>query len=122
MQRPPGLGVAADVEWKEKDGPPQIRKGVAPDRTISVVDPEMRHGRKSDGRTYNGHKAHVAVEVSTGVLTAVEMGAPGDADGSHVKAPLEQTMETTGLPVEEALGDSAYGSTHEHGPGGRAQR
>lgn len=67
--------IAQDVDESGKE--PQIRDGVAKDRTVSVQDPDMRHGRKSSGKTFNGHKAHVAVETSTGIITAVDVTAPG---------------------------------------------
>ncbi len=37
--------LAQDIERDE--GGPRLKRGVAPDRLISVHDPEMRHGRKS---------------------------------------------------------------------------
>ena len=40
-----------DVERRE-DGP-ALREGVAPDRVVSVHDPEMRHGRKSKAKRFN---------------------------------------------------------------------
>jgi hypothetical protein len=102
--------IAQDIERTVPDGPPSIRKGVEPDRTVSVQDPEMRHGHKSNGKVYNGHKAHVAVELTSGVITAVEVTAPAEPDGARVKPLLEQTRQTTELPVSQALGDSAYSS------------
>lgn len=100
--------IAQDVERQAPEGPPNIRNGVEPDRTVSVHDPEMRHGHKSNGKVYNGHKAHIAVESSSGVITAVEMTAPAQPDGAQVKLLLEQTQQTTALPVPQALGDTAY--------------
>ena len=35
---------------------PEIRDGVARDRVVSHSDPEMRHGRKSASRRFDGHK------------------------------------------------------------------
>jgi hypothetical protein len=35
---------------------PEIRDGVARDRIVSHSDPEMRHGRKSASRRFDGHK------------------------------------------------------------------
>lgn len=75
---------------------------------MSVHDPEMRHGHKSNGKVYNGHKAHLAVEVSSGVITAVDVTAPAEADGAQVKSLVEQTRQTTEQPVDQALGDTAY--------------
>ena len=79
--------IAQDIEPQTPEGPPRIQHGVAPDRTVSVHDPEMRHGRKSSGKVYTGHKAHIAVEVTRGVITAVEVSAPADADGARVGLP-----------------------------------
>ena len=38
---------------------PRIREGVATDRVISTVDPEVRHGRKSSSRRFDGDKVHI---------------------------------------------------------------
>src|SRR5262249_23731604 len=52
--------LCQDVERKESG--PVIRAGTAPDRVVSVHDPEMRHGRKSATKRFDGHKAAVAVD------------------------------------------------------------
>lgn len=110
--------IAQDVARETPDGPPTLRQGVAPDRTVSVHDPEMRHGHTSNGTVYSGHKAHVAVEVTSDVITAVDLTAPAAADGAQVTALLEQTQQIAGRPLEQALGDTAYSSriglTHAH--------
>ena len=46
---------------RHHDGP-AIRQGVAPDRVVSHSDPEMRHGRKSASRRFDGHKLDVMVD------------------------------------------------------------
>jgi len=102
--------IAQDIDRGDEQTAPQIRQGVAKDRTPSVSDPEIRHGRKSSGKTYTGHKAHVAVEVSRGVITAVDVAAPGQADGAQVRSLLDETSRVTGCEVDAALGDSAYSS------------
>jgi hypothetical protein len=81
---------------------------VAKDRKVSISDPEMRHGRKSSGKTYSGHKAHVAVEETSGVITAVDISAPGDCDGEKVSALIQQGEELSGSTVDQAVGDSAH--------------
>jgi len=42
------------------------------DRVLSVHDPEMRHGRKSASKRFNGHKAAVEME-SQLLITGVEV-------------------------------------------------
>jgi hypothetical protein len=101
--------IAQDVERPAAGKPAKIRRGVAPDRTPSVADPEMRHGRKSSGKVYAGHKAHVAVEQTSGVITAVDMGAPGEGDGAKVGDLIRQSQQVSGCEVEQAIGDCAYG-------------
>ena len=102
--------IEQDVERETPDGPAKIRHGVAPGRSPSVADPQMRHGRKSSGKVFTGHKAHVAVEETSGIITAVDVGPPGEADGDKVGSLIEKTRENTGAEVEEALGDCAYGT------------
>lgn len=64
--------LAQDIERDEHG--PRLKQGVAPDRLVSVHDPEMRHGRKSSSQRFNGHKAQVAVDTDSQLITAV--GAP----------------------------------------------
>jgi hypothetical protein len=102
--------VDQDVERAPTDGTPRIKQGVEPDRTVSAHDPEMRHGRKSSGKVYNGHKAHVAVDTGSQVILGVTMTAPAEADGAQVQSLLQKAHETTGLPIDQALADTAYSS------------
>jgi hypothetical protein len=104
--------IAQDVQTNDPQGGARIREGVSRDRTVSVHDPQMRHGHKSNGKIYSGHKVHLATEVDSGVITAVGVSAPAQADGSQVGLLVARTERTTGLPVEQALGDCAY-STRE---------
>src|SRR6266446_5972113 len=51
-----GQIVAQDTEPDPEGGPGarRIKKHVAPDRRISIEDADMRHGRKSSSKTFNG--------------------------------------------------------------------
>ena len=60
-----------DIERGE-DGTP-LKRGVSPDRIFCVHDPEMRHGRKSQRRRFDGHKAHLAVDPESQLITAAEV-------------------------------------------------
>ncbi len=99
--------VAQDVEEGE-DGSPQIRQGVAPDRVISVADPEMRHGRKSASRRFDGHKLDVMSDEDTELVlgVAVRAGNASDADGTLPL--LKEVQDLDGVDVERLLGDMAY--------------
>jgi hypothetical protein len=47
----------------------QIAQRAAPDRVISVTDPEARHAHKTVLRRQDGFKAHLAVEPDTWLIT-----------------------------------------------------
>ena len=86
-----------------------LKDGVSRDRMMSAHDPEMRHGRKSSSRRFDGHKAAIVVDTDTQLVTAVEV-LPGNApDNSGALELVEQSESNTGVPVEEAMGDAAYG-------------
>ena len=86
-----------------------LRDGIAKDRMVSVHDPEMRHGHKSSSRRFDGHKAAIVVDTDSQLITAVEV-LPGNApDNLRALELVERSEATTGVSVEEALGDAAYG-------------
>jgi Transposase DDE domain/Transposase domain (DUF772) len=99
--------LAQDVE-RRADGP-ILQRGVAKDRLVSVHDPEMRHGRKSARKRFDGHKAAVAVDTDEQLITAVEV-LPGNAQDDEGALDLvEQSEAATGCAVAETLGDGADG-------------
>lgn len=51
-------------------GSPRIRRGVAEDRRVSVQDKDMRHGRKSKSKRFNGYKRHLAADIDTKLILA----------------------------------------------------
>ena len=100
--------IRQDVDEDPDDGgAPKIRRGVAKERMPSVNDPEMRHGRKSSGRSFTGHKAHVAVSES-GVIVDVDVTAPSQPEGSKVSEAIAASREATGSEIDDVLGDCAY--------------
>jgi len=54
-----------DLDPEPPDGKPRIRKGTAEDRRVSVEDKDMRHGRKSKSKRFNGYKGHIACDLDT---------------------------------------------------------
>ena len=50
--------ILGDDLVTDEQGDPQIGRGVAPDRVISLTDPEMRHGHKSAAKHFDGRKVH----------------------------------------------------------------
>jgi DDE family transposase/transposase-like protein DUF772 len=111
------LAKAADVlarilgqDIERDDNEPRLKRGVAPDRLISVHDPEMRHGRKSSSHRFNGHKAQVAVDTDSQLITAVDVLAGNAPDADQALEVVEASETATGCQVDEVLGDCAYGS------------
>ena len=99
-----------DVELDD-DGNFRIRRGVAKDRVVSVVDPDARHGRKSSHGHFDGYKVHVAVDPSTELVTEVEVTPANAADAEPVKELLPELQG--GCDPDDAVtvvADSAYGS------------
>jgi transposase len=100
--------ISQDVERDE--GKVALKEGVARDRVVSVHDPEMRHGRKSSSRRFDGYKAAIAVDAESQLITAVEVLAGNAADSERALELTTASEENTGLRVEESIGDCAYGS------------
>ena len=99
------------------DGRWQIVRKVAPDRIISIVDPEARHIHKTVHRRQDGFKAHIAVEPETGITTACELTkgagplAPDGATGIRLMDADDTLPAADDLAegeVVDVLGDSAY--------------
>ena len=86
-----------------------IRKGVAPDRIVSTDDPQMRHGRKSAAKRFDGHKAAIAVDTETQLITAVTVLSGNAPDNTDARELIEQTEENAQVVVTETMGDCAYG-------------
>jgi hypothetical protein len=63
---------------------------VSPDRVASVHDPEMRHGRKSARRRFDGHEAQVAVDPESRLITAADVLAGNAPDRERTLELVEQ--------------------------------
>jgi Transposase DDE domain/Transposase domain (DUF772) len=105
------LIAGQDVELVEEGCDPprwRIAQRVAPDRVISVVDPEARHAHKTVHRRQDGFKAHLAIEPDTGIITDCTLTKASGADSHDAVVGLGLLAEER-EPVE-VLGDSAYGT------------
>ncbi len=98
--------VGQDVEVSE-DGTGKLIEGVCADRQVSVVDPEMRHGRKSKSRKFNGYKGTVTADARSGVITAVHVMAANEHDSAAVSPIIEQ-QASSGTQPPALIGDRAY--------------
>jgi len=94
------------------DGRIRIARRVAHDRVISTVDPDARHGHKTNHHAFDGYKGHIALDPDAELVTAtaVTPGSAGDASSAldllaaDLAAPLDPDAPLT------VYGDSAYGA------------
>ena len=89
---------------------PRIREGVATDRVISTVDPEMRHGRKSSSTHFDGYKVHITEAVDSEFITGVTVTPGNQHDGAVAEELARQVRERFGRAPSVLIGDSHYGS------------
>ena len=102
-------GGAGNDAGADADGEVSLKEGVTKDRMVSMHDPEMRHGHKSKRKRFDGHKAAVMVDTDSQLITAVDV-LPGNApDNLGALELVEQSEASAGVPVVEAMGDTAYG-------------
>lgn len=88
---------------------PRLRQGVAKDRVLSVVDPEMRVGHKSKRQAWAGYKTHIGEEPDSELIAAVEVRAANEHD-AEAAVGLVRSQEGVGLKPEAVLCDGAYGT------------
>jgi Transposase DDE domain/Transposase domain (DUF772) len=83
-----------DTEPDPEGGPggKRIKKHVAPDRRISIEDADMRHGRKSSAKTFNGFKEHFVLDLDSHVTREVVV-RPANEPEHEVVALLADVLE-----------------------------
>jgi IS5 family transposase len=100
--------VGQDLE-KREDGLFRIAHRVAPNRVISTVDPETRHGHKTSARGFDGYKGHIAIDPETEIITSTQVTPGNTADGLVAEALLNDIL-CDGAIGAAVYGDSAYGT------------
>lgn len=96
-----------DLEPDPNSGGKRIRKGVAPDRQVSVSDPDMRHGRKSKSRRFNGYKRHIATDLATQVILSCAI-TPANIPEQEAASILAQDITAQGMQIRELHIDRGY--------------
>lgn len=105
--------IEQDTEPDPEDPKPdstrrRIRDGVTKDRIVSLSDPDMRHGRKSTTKTFNGYKRHIAMDGDVkGLICAVKV-MPANKSEHEAAAPLIGKIEDDGFSVIELHADRGY--------------
>jgi hypothetical protein len=95
-----------DLEQTAKDGV-RIRQGVAVDRRISIEDAEMRHGRKSRSKRFDGFKEHIAVDLDVRAILACAV-TPANRPEEEGAAPIAEDIGRQGFTLGELHIDRAY--------------
>jgi hypothetical protein len=95
-----------DLEQTKRDGV-RIRQGVAVDRRISIEDAEMRHGRKSRSKRFDGYKEHIAVDLDVHAILACAV-TPANRPEEEAAAPIAENIDRQGFTLSEVHIDRAY--------------
>lgn len=85
----------------------KVREGVAPDRRISIEDADMRHGRKSSSKLFNGYKRHVATDLDTGLILAGTV-MPANKGEGEAGPPLKDDIARQLRRIGELHCDRGY--------------
>lgn len=105
------LKVARQVESHDVEvtanGTPQLRRGVAKDRRVSVEDSTMRHGRKSRNQRFDGYKRHVLADLDIGVVGAVGL-TPANVPEAWVSDAISADLKAQNVTLVELQIDRAY--------------
>ncbi len=106
--------VGQDLDHDGAEGMFRIARRVAPDRVISTVDPQARHGHKTSARGFDGYKGHIAIDPDVEIITATEVtaGNAGDAEPAadllvdDLPTPATADTDTADGDHDDSHGDS----------------
>lgn len=105
--------IAAVAQVREQDldesvpDQPRIQQGVAKDRRVSISDPEMRHGRKSRSKRFNGFKEHIAADLDSDLILACAV-TPANVPEELATPQLYQDMQCQKIQIAELHLDRAF--------------
>lgn len=81
-----------------------------PNRIISAVDPDARHGAKSKNKKFDGYKAHVTETVENEFITNIDVTPGNVADFKPTAENTREMISKTGLEPTKMLADGIYGT------------
>lgn len=81
---------------------------MAKDRVISITDPEVRHGRKSSSRLFDGQKYHCTMDEETLFITNLDVTAGNIHDSQPCGKLIDEQPEERRPDILK--GDTAYGT------------
>ena len=96
--------MAQDLEPTPTGGGTQMREGVAKDRQSSITDEDLRPGRKSSAKRFDGYKRHIARDIDEQLILAaatLPANTPDTAGVDPLLVAVElQHREVTSLPID----------------------
>lgn len=101
--------LAQDVDPDPTTGGRRLRQGVAGDRMPSLGDPEMRHGRKTRTKRFNGYKRHVLKLLGPDVILDAVV-RPANEPEHHTLAALVPAVHAHGALAELFMDRGYLGS------------
>jgi hypothetical protein len=110
--------VGQDIEEGD-DGVFRIVRGVARDRIISTVDPDARHGRKTQAKGFDGYKGHAAIDPDSEIITETVV-TPGNVGDAAVAEDLiadllaDEEQKPAGTDTSTEDGQRTEGDAAEH--------
>jgi hypothetical protein len=81
-----------DLEPDPGGGGVRIREGVAEDRRVSIEDGQMRHGRKSKSKRFDGYKQHLAADLDSTLILAAAV-TPANRPEEEATPALQADIE-----------------------------
>jgi hypothetical protein len=87
-----------------------VGRSAAPlsEQSLSLTDPDARHGHKTDRQTFAGFKLHLLGDLVSGLITAVTV-TRGNVHDGKVAHRLVRRAKILHEHISQVLGDTAYG-------------
>ena len=100
--------ISQDLEPDpDGSGRMRIRHGVAEDRRVSIEDKDMRHGRKTKSKRFNGFKRHLAIDLDTLLVLAIAV-LPANRPEEEAAPNLVTDITAQGLTIGSLYIDRGY--------------
>jgi transposase len=100
--------ILGDDVTTDEQGDPHLGEGTAPDRIVSVTDPQMRHGRKSKAHRFDGFKAMTTTDQSSELILDITDIPASSSEGAQLLPVVERVEAKAQVIVERAIGDGAF--------------